>query len=98
MSSYTFKRPVIRITSYPGIISAESGDQAGVGMGMEFRTPASSPGRDTLVQIGARFSRVLARSEGLNGSPALCRPGDLVVSSASRVVGAAPRFPPFSGI
>ena len=82
----------------PGIVSAESEDQAGVGMGLEFRTPASSPGRDTPVLLGARLGRVLARSKGLNGSPALCRPGDLVVSSASRVVGAAPSFLTFDGI
>ena len=82
----------------PGIVSAESEDQAGEGMGLEFRPPASTPGRDAPVQLGARFSRVLARSKGLNGSPALCRPGDLAVSSGSRVVGVAPTFPPIDGI
>ena len=82
----------------PGIISAESEDQAGVGMGLEFRTPASSLGRDTPVLLGARLGRALARSKALNSSPVLCRPGDLAVSSASRVVGAGPRFPPFDDI
>ena len=42
----------------PGIISAESEDQAGVGMGLEFRTPASSPGRDTPVLLGVRLGRL----------------------------------------
>ena len=82
----------------PGIISAESEVQAGVGMGLEFRTPARSPGRDTPVLVGVRLGRDLARSKALNSSPVLCRPGDLAVSSASRVVGAAPRFPPFADI